>query len=378
VGTDADAELSSRSRRVRPMTPEDLPGVAALFEHVARSGSREASPGLASYLARTLFDCPWSDPEIPPLVYESGSGSITGFLGAHARRFRFAGRPIRLACAGPLVTEPDGSKRLAGALLVLRMIRSGPQDMTITDGANAASRRLTETAGGESAYLGALGWIRLLRPASFANNHVFGRRRSRRPARIGALLRPLAASADALIGTKQGLRPLPPDATADELTPGTLLDNLEAVTRSLQLYPDYDEAYLCWAFTEMERVTSRGRLVTSLVRDGRGRFLGWYVYYLQPGGECWVIQIAAVRRKVGLVIDHLFHHAYVGGGTAVRGRVEPGLLEPLSERGGIFRYAGTSILHSRDPALLATAVSADSLLTYLDGEWWMGPHLPLA
>jgi hypothetical protein len=58
--------------------------------------------------------------------------------------------------------------------------------------------------------------------------------------------------------------------------------------------------------------------------------------------------------------------------------LEPRLLEPLSERGGIFRYAGTSILHSRDPALLATAVSADSLLTYLDGEWWMGPHLPLA
>jgi hypothetical protein len=106
--------------------------------------------------------------------------------------------------------------------------------------------------------------------------------------------------------------------------------------------------------------------------------LGWYLYYLSAGGVCPVVQVAATRRATGAVLDHLFHHAYANGGGAVRGRAEPHLLEELSKRHCLLHYYGGSIIHARDPAVLAAAVSTESLLTYLEGEWWMGPHLRLS
>src|SRR2546425_837095 len=83
---------------IRPCERADLPEVASLYEYVMRSGTRNPPLGLAEYFERTFFDCPWTDPEIPPLVYKDGGGRIIGFLGSHVRRLRLDGHPIRLAC----------------------------------------------------------------------------------------------------------------------------------------------------------------------------------------------------------------------------------------------------------------------------------------
>src|SRR6202035_5185223 len=115
--------------------------------------------------------------------------------------------------------------------------------------------------------------------------------------------------------------------------------------------------FLSWVFFEMERVAVRGSLIRSLVRDDRGQFLGWYVYYLKPGGAGWVIQVAAKRGKVDSVVDHLFHHAYTNGAGAVQGRAEPHLMEALSRRRCLLRYHGGSMIHTRDTAPPATVVS---------------------
>src|ERR1700730_5092806 len=101
---------------------------------------------------------------------------------------------------------------------------------------------------------------------------------------------------------------------------------------------------------EMERVAVRGSLIRSLVRDDRGQFLGWYVYYLKPGGAGWVIQVAGERGKVDSVVDHLFHHAYTNGAGAVQGRAEPHLMEALSRRRCLLRYHGGSQIPTRATA----------------------------
>lgn len=360
---------------IRPLKRADLAGVASLFEHVFRSGSRVPAPDLASYFERTLLDYPGRDEAIPPLVYENDRREPVGFLGVHVRHLRCNGQRIRLACAGPLVTEPEAGTGPVGSLLVSRFFR-GPQDLSISDGANAAARRLARFAGAQTAYLGSINWTRPLRPAALVNDSVVRRRRPRVAAALGGLCSITDAAALGLAGNK--LRPDAPGTVAERLTPAAMVEHLPAVTRGLRCFPDYDEAFLEWALRELEQVSARGRLVRSLVRDSKGRVLGWYLYYLSAGGVCPVVQVAATRRATGAVLDHLFHHAYANGGGAVRGRAEPHLLEELSERHCLLHYYGGSIIHARDPAVLAAAVSTESLLTYLEGEWWMGPHLRLS
>jgi hypothetical protein len=95
---------------------------------------------------------------------------------------------------------------------------------------------------------------------------------------------------------------------------------------------------------------------------------------LNAGAASHVLQIAAPDRNVGAVVDDLFHHAWSSGATALRGRVEPRLLAPLGARHCVFRYVGGALVHSRDDAILAAIATGDSLLTRLDGEWWMGHY----
>jgi GNAT superfamily N-acetyltransferase len=360
---------------MRALTRDDLSEVASLFEQVFRTGSRIPPRKLAPYFARTLLDYPGRDSDLPSLVCQDERQRIIGFLGVHVRHLRFEGRPIRLACGGPMAVDPEARKGGVGARLMRRFL-AGPQEISSTDGANDASRRLAEAVGAQTAYLGSINWTRLLRPASYANDSLVSEHRPQRASVLGPLCR--AADWAILATLREKLRPPVSTAVAEELTPETMLENLPSVMASFRCHPDYTEAFLSWVFCEMERVPARGRLIRSLIRDERGQFLGWYVYYLKPGGASWVIQVAARRGNVDTVIDHLFHHADSNGAGAVQGRAEPHLMEALARRRCLLRYQGGSLIHTRDTTLLGALLSRDCFLTYLEGEWWMGPHLRLS
>jgi len=358
------------SKGVRPCRRDDLPEVAALYEQVMRSGRRAAAPRLADYFHRTLFDCPSADPEIPSLVYEDASGRIAAFVASHVRRARFDGRVIRVACGGQLIADPAARGRAVGAIL-FRARLQGAQDATFTDGASSVARGMYAACGGEAALLKTIAWTRVLRPVRFAADYALGRlRRPQLARRLRPLWRPLDAAA-----ARAARRFLPPaPATrAEPLTARAVLEHMPAVTQSLRLHPDYDEAYLEWLFREMAAVTSRGKLVRSLVRDSGGRFIGWYVYYLKDGVS-QVEQVAAVRDASGDVLDHLLHHARANGSAAVRGRLEPQLFEALSRRRCLFSWHGDAAVHSRDAALKGVLLSSKCWLGRMDGDSWMGHH----
>jgi hypothetical protein len=380
---------------IRPLDPDDIPDVADLFERVVRSGSR-ASPDLVSYFERTCLGHPWVDPEIPSLVYLDGEGKIVGFLGSHVRRLRLDGNEIRLACSGQLVVEPEARHGAAGALLTRRYL-GGPQDLTITDGATGQIRRMWDRLGGETAGITSLAWTRVFRPWRFAARYLVGVLEKRRvPAdrRDGLVhpgtgprwayllvraLSPVLSLLDAITAAVAGriLRPRAPDAvTAEQLTPRAVIEQMRSLAQSLRLHPDYDEAFLTWLFDELASSTKRGRLVASLIRNRESGVLGWYVYYLKPGGISQVLQVALFDRDDAReVLDHLFHHASENRSTALRGRVEPRLVEPLSRRWCILRHSGEALVHSQRADVLAALASREAMLTMLEGEWWMEHHL---
>jgi len=354
---------------IRPLQRVDLPQVAELYELVVRSGRPTPPPGLASYFERVLLDHPWADPEIPSLVHVDEQGSIVAFQGSSVRRARFDGRPIRIACAGQLVAHPDARHLAVGALLV-RAYLAGPQELTITDTANDQMRQIWTLLGGEVVHLGCIAWARLLRPWGFADWYVRDRRLGRRRSSAGRALGVLDAASTRWIGSVSP--PAPPDLTAETLTAAGLVEHLHLIGDRVRLHLDYDERYVTWLFDELARVRGLGTPVARLVRDRGGRVLGWYIYYLAPAGLSQVLQVAAADRHAGPVLDELLHHAWSHGAAAVVGRLEPRLLRPLANRRSLLRHAGASALaHSRNQEILYAIASGESLLTRLDGEWWI-------
>jgi hypothetical protein len=125
----------------------------------------------------------------------------------------------------------------------------------------------------------------------------------------------------------------------------------------------------------MAAVRSRGSLIAQALRCEDGQTRGWFIYYLQRGGLAELIHIAAERTWTSEVVDELIDDARRRLAAGLRGRIEPGLLEPLSTRGCFFRYDGGALIHSRDPKLLRTVLAGEALLTRMDGAWWTGHHL---
>lgn len=355
---------------VRPMRRDDVPGVAALYERVVRSGSPVPAPGLVDWFARTLFDSPWVDPDIPSLVATDEAGGVIAAMGSHVRRLRIDGAPARLAVSGQLVVAPEARSRALGAVL-MKTYLAGPQELTLTDGATDVVRLMWERLGGDAAPLQALEWWRPLRPWT----SVAAAWQQRRQRSVSGRVRAVAAGLDR--ATPARFKPIAVAASGSEpLTATALVAELPSVTHRLRLFPDYDVAFAGWLLDELATATMRGALTARLVRSPGGSVAGYFVYYLVPGGISTVVTVAAPDEpSVGIVLDALFADAGARGAAMVHGRLEPRLLEPLAGHRALFRYAPGSLIHAGDPATAALAISRHALLTRMEGEWWMAPHL---
>ena len=357
------------SQRIRPLEREDIAQVAGLYEVVSRSGAPTPAPGLAEYFERTVFDYPWVDPDMPSLVYEEADGEITGFIASHVRRFRLGAEPILLGYGGQLVAHPRVRHKAVGALLMRRYLAGG-QDATATDTASVPTHAMWGKLHGVEVSLGCVSWTRIFRPWLITGGRLL-------PAGASRFVHPLWSALDSVTTRVPGLGFRPPQSTlnAEELTASGLIEALERFSSKLNLRPDYDVPYLEWLFAELSSVTTYGSLVRTLLRDGDGNIAGWYVYYSKPGGTSHALQVMAAERSIGDTVEHLFHDASTRGAAALRGRLESRLLEPLGRRQCIFRYEGGSLVHSRNVVLLNAIAYGHSLLTRLDGEWWMGHHI---
>ena len=353
---------------VRPLERADLPSVAALFRETFEAGPRRTEPALAAFFERTLFDQPWTDPEIRPLVAVDEGGLPVGFTAAEVRRMRLGGRTLRFAWAAHTAVAPAARRQAVGVLL-MRSLLEGPQDATLGDSASPLMEQMWLRLGGQRLDLKAIHWFRVFRPLSVAAQLVAPRRPPLR-----GLVGTLAGQLDGVISSAaRGLiAPGPATGAEEPLTPVRMLEGMARVERRLALRPDYDEEFLEWLFGELRRVKGRGELIANLVRDARSRPIGWYLYYLRPGGRSEVLQIAATgERDLGTVLDHLLAHAYSHGSAVVRGRLEPGMLQAVSRRRCLLGYRGGTVVHSRDPDVLAAIESRQAMITRLEGDPWL-------
>jgi hypothetical protein len=351
---------------VRPFDKEDIPAVIALRRRCTLPSEQSDEVGLASYLGELFFGNPWYDETLRSLVVTDRRDGVVGFLGVVPRRMRVEGRPVQVATTMHLTVAPDASP-LVGVQL-LRALFDGPQALSLADVASPSARRLWERLGGMTLASSSLAWIRLLRPvrhllASVAHGGIL--------ARAGRLVDPPldALSTRLLPICRQPAAPA--HGRRRPLSQSELLDGLTEDPEGRGVRGDYDAASVTWLLDMMARKRRFGPLhMVKVVEPGVG-CLGWYLMYIEPGGQARVAHLGARPGARGLVLDHLFHDAWLAGCAAVSGRFDACLVDSLVERRCLVYGPGVWVLvHSRDRKLLETVVRDQAALTRLDAEWW--------
>jgi hypothetical protein len=365
---------SSRGRKVMPVRPlveDDIPQVADLYWNILCERKGAPPSTVRSFLQELYFKNPWMDSSLPSLVYEE-KGRIAGFLGVIPRQMYFQGNAVRIAYGGNFVVHPAFRTTLAG-LHLLKTYMEGPQDVSQTDSANDTSRALLERLGFRTILPYSVHWVRLLRPTRCASFAITRVTRNALTASLDFVAKPLCMAADYFAATlatspfyqgESGLQ-------ATELDIPTLLSCLAEFRKGYSLWPDYSPESLAWLLTFMEKMKGHGdNLCKLLLRDHNGTLVGWYIYYRTRGGFGEVAQLGGVRKRIGEVLNHLFHEGWRYGLIGVHGTVERGLMAEFSEQNCFFTCrGGWTLAHSRKPQLIELLESGGAFLSRLDGEW---------
>lgn len=188
---------SSAQGIIRPFARQDAAAVAALFKIAMEGNDAPAGDDLTSYFRRHYLEGPFADPDIPALVHLGPNGEIDGFGGRVVQSFRFRDRVLKAAIIGTLMVRDHGKSPMAGARL-LKAMKDGPQDLTLSETAGDASLAMWRQLRGDVLERHSLDFIRVLKPARYAVELLSARIRAAR------LLAPLAALPDRALAAKAG------------------------------------------------------------------------------------------------------------------------------------------------------------------------------
>jgi hypothetical protein len=354
--------------KIRNLRPEDIPELVRLRRQVFHLTERPGDAALESYYERLFLSGPWRDDACPSLVYENAHGKPTGFIGVITRPMDFQGESLRAAVSTEFMVDPG--VRGVGVELLAAHLRRG-QDLSIGDRATDRARLLFEALGSMTVLSHSLYWAHPLRPSRFAAYQLEWRG-ILRAVRVAAW--PVCTAFD-LFATRvaPGRYRLPrPEGEPEELDVPTVIAKLPMVAGSKALRPTYTVESLRWLLRQLEEKTAYGRLEKVQVRHGAEGVIGWFVYFVKPGDQAEVVQMAALPGRHAEVLDHLLRHVARTGATVVSGRFDPLFRETFEQKG--FRYSMArpwTVMHSRRPEVVRAFQTGNVFFSRLEGEWWM-------
>src|SRR5690349_5985174 len=97
----------------RGLAKADIPQVVDLYWTYMRRRKGTPPQSMLSLFHELFFANPFTDSELPSLVYEGPDGRVVGFAGRNVRNMSFRGQPIRAVFGGGLVVHPDFRSGLA-------------------------------------------------------------------------------------------------------------------------------------------------------------------------------------------------------------------------------------------------------------------------
>ncbi|MDA4844920.1 hypothetical protein [Hoeflea poritis] len=353
---------------IRPLERSDIPSVAALYQKVLLRSNKPAPTSLGTYLEEVFLDHPRFDAELPSRVCIDAKGAVDGFIGVLPAPMMLNGKSVRAAVAGSLMVGNPAENPLAGARL-LRSVRSGPQDLSISETANDVSMGMWEQLGDPALPQYSLQWVRVFRPAGFATAALAERFAAAR------LLRPIASLTDTVA------RPLYRGALATDEKPKRYrlkpLEGPELIACLLELsklhalHPDWDEEALHWMLDHAACKRRHGAMHSHAVESPGGKLLGCHICFARPGGIAWTLQLLAAPKAEATVIASLLDHAQQTGAVAIRGRVMPRMVGPLMRQKAFFLCNASTVIHTKNAEIQATIDAGDAFITGLAAESWI-------
>jgi hypothetical protein len=152
---------------VRPLADADIPQVVGLYWTYMRRRKGTIPQALLALFHELFFVNPFSDNEMPSLVYEAPDRKVVGFLGRNVRRMSYCGQTIRVVFGGNLIVHREFRSGLAAARLVNTFMNSD-HDLALTDSANNISKDILQRMGYTVVPALNIHWRRPLRPTHYA------------------------------------------------------------------------------------------------------------------------------------------------------------------------------------------------------------------
>ncbi len=355
---------------IRPFVEADVARVADLVWKILHEQQGSAPPSLKAYIDKLFLRNPWFEESMSSLVYEDSEGKVVGFFGVVPRPMSIQGKTVSLAFGSNFVVEA-GSRASFAAMQLVNAFMKGPQDISITDSATEGARQLLRSLGFTVVPIYSLVWARPLRPSLYALRGAARLKKNKAIATIGTLASPVCRVADYLAATMRvsPFHQTSPATKAEVLDTEILLQCLTRIPGKHWLVPDYNRESLEWVLEFVKERNAYGDLRKIVLRDEKGRIIGWYIYGLKSDGIGEVLQIGAEGTSVGKILDHLFHEAWQDNLIGLHGRLEPQFMEELTLRSSFFLRNGSwTLAHSRRPELLGPIFSGNAFFSRLDGE----------
>lgn len=355
---------------IRSAEPQDFSEIAALFQRILRRERRADIPATAAYLRELFLDPPADEPGIRSLVHLRDDGTLSGFLGILPLPMRFAGKSLRGAVSSSMMVENNASDPYAGARL-MRQFLAGPQDVSLTETANAAALNIWRNMRGQALPGYSLEWLRVIRPATFLTALATGRFSAARLA-LG-----LSIPMDLIV------KRLPETSCWVSRRPETLkghvtveIDDDETAELLVRLgghfsvHPDWEKIDLERMVSESRRKTNYGGMVRRKVEMRNGQPAGLFVYHGDSHGIGRVLQVLAAPGKIAAVLDCMIADAADRGLAALRGRTRPDLIDAMLGRNFIFSHAAASTIHTGDEKLRDAFLAGQAFFNGYGGESW--------
>ncbi len=353
---------------IRALTDSDLPRLNELHSRGVNTSLQQRQRGELVYqqLFPQLYEQhPWQDDRYPSLVAEDRTGALTGVLGVMNRPFEHNGRQVTAAISAELFVDRSSRASLAGIQLLKKFL-GGPQDFSLADVANNATRQIWTRLGGRMLPTYGLSWMAVLSPCRFGLTLGAGR------SPLARMAIPFARMADSIarkymqIQSDTSLARL----QSEPLTPVSFARLLPELLDQHSLRPVVDETAAAWLWNRLNYVSpGAGPSRQTLVLSQNGEPLGWYIYQWKPGRVARVTQLVARPDAQSEVFGHLLRILRQSNIPGAVGRLQPEFLQVLSDSGCLFRRRSRRVLiHSRNAEILDAFQSSDAFLSLLDGE----------
>ena len=361
--------------QVRPLQQSDIVDIAALYQETFCKPRHTPSGRLASCLEEFYLSGPTVDPDIPSLVHVDDRGIVSGFVGVNTVSMIFEGTTLRAAFCGALMVRGREQDPMAGARL-LKSFLSGPQDISLSETANKTSLEMSKPLKGISLAPYSLEWMKVLRPAAFACDMAL------RKSALRKWTVPVARSLDRL-GEWSGLgggvfrKDIAEKTKADSVKyvdADEFANSIEILISHYQMRPAWSAPLLQHVVRQAFEKPLYGQPIAALVTAPNGSPLGAFLYHLQAGGVGRVLQILALPSREGKVIDCMLADADRRGAAGLRGRTQPALLEAMLGRGILFANASSTVVFSRDEAIVDCFRRGRAFVNGIAGESW-GRHI---